>query len=83
MRVYGGLCVPGVVGAGTAQWWGIRFLDDTGYRRLEDGAALPRPAVRATPRHWLPGVALAVALLVSLVVWAGIILAVVRFWHRW
>jgi hypothetical protein len=71
-----------VVGAGAERAWGICFVDDTGYRRLEHGAAVPRPAGRATPRHWLPGVALLVALLVSLVCWAGLIFAVIRVLHR-
>jgi len=57
-------------------------VDDTGFRRLEDGAAVPRPGTRAGAPRWLPGVSLLVALLVSIVVWAGIIFGVIRFW-RW
>jgi len=57
-------------------------VDDSGYRRLEDGAAVPRPDTRGPARHWLPGVALVTALLVSGAVWAGIVFAAIRFWHR-
>ncbi len=57
-------------------------MDDSGYRRLEDGAALPRRAARLPARRWLPGVTLLVAFIVSFGVWAAVIFAAIRFWHR-
>jgi len=57
-------------------------LDDTGYRRLEDGAAVPRPGARVAARRWRPGVTLLVALLVSIAIWVGVIFGLIRFW-RW
>jgi hypothetical protein len=62
--------------------WGFWFVDDTGYRRLEDDAAVPRPGARVAAPRWRPGVPLLLALLVSLAIWAGIIVGVIRFW-RW
>jgi hypothetical protein len=59
---------------------GFQVVDESRYRRLEDGAAVPRPTARVATRRWLPGVSLLVALLVSIAVWAGIIFGLIRFW---